>query len=374
MNVKSVNNVLKKKIIYPPDVQDAINTIAIEPTRSIILGSYALKSQKYNGDIDIFNIVKMSIKTIIKRIQQIISDINQRSDMWFMDCKCGIDESRRIINENAYISNGKTYKYNYEKSITKLEEIKNKLTKEQYKLAKDKLTENPNEVQLMLINKVLKFHNVRWTALELAKGYKMINNKKYTLQQALKSQSLFKIDTIKIINSILTDVTCVYDLRNKHNKKINHTNINPVKSIKHDIKHYTALGQPFKVLKRQFSLARMQYQKNPTNQTANKLIELNDKLNTELGLLYQLSQTIEVINSLVESYKHTSMKKIESTLVYIINKLNQVTTNDVVINRITKQIKNILISKTKAQDFIDILSKADEDINRILNTKARKLI
>ena len=53
---------------------------------------------------------------------------------------------------------------------------------------------NPNIEELGEIKKALRFHIVRWKPAEILKGFKIVRGRKYTLKEAFKDPSLFKMD------------------------------------------------------------------------------------------------------------------------------------------------------------------------------------
>jgi hypothetical protein len=202
----------------------------------------------------------------------------------------------------------------------------------------------------------------------------MLGSKKYSIKEALQSKSLFKMDTIAVINDVFTEVTCVYDLRDQQNHRLNHTNFNPMKAIRDDIEHFKLAKKFFKVLKRQFSLYKLEYQNKATPETATKIVKISNILNGELGQLYQIKSILNVIFTLIKTYKHTKRSKLKTSFRRIIQMLSNITTNNSLMITIAHDLNNILNFKVKSTEIAPKLMDARDKITDLLDEKSKPLI
>ena len=107
-----------------------------------------------------------------------IRKLLNNDSIYIGDIKCGAYEPFRIIDEMAFIKNGKVYRYNYESSKSKLDNLyKSKiLNKSEYEEANKILVKKPNEEQLSNIKKLLRFHILRWKPQDVINGYIRLRN------------------------------------------------------------------------------------------------------------------------------------------------------------------------------------------------------
>ena len=78
-------------------------------------------------------------------------------------------------------------------------------------------------------------------------------------------------------------------------KPLNEEPKDPIKAIKDDIKLLQKQGETFKVLKRQFSLAKI-------NNNTKELKRLSDIFNSDRGKLYKLLSDVRTLGDLLESH------------------------------------------------------------------------
>lgn len=347
-----IKSIIQKKDFYSPEIDRFRELLSL--SRRVnnelpkIMGSFNTKSiSTYYGDIDLFQIVNINkkkhmIKKVISKFQDIIFLVRRKPNLIFTDCKLGIDENLRIIDETSYIKDGKVYGYDYEKSMKKI----NVLTNEEQEIAKKYLKPNPNEMELDLINKNLRFHILRWNILEILKGHKILRNgKKKTIEDGLKDNGIFKLDIIAPVNNILTEITIIYEIR-MNNRRISFKKFDVEKEIQDDIRKYSLKGQYFKVLKRKFSLAKM---KNDVN----SIFILQRILNSsDLSKLYKCSQILEVLNILIENTLIYTIPKINGSINYLISILSEIYE----FPKLSKKLKEYIfkLKKFLKSGFLDV--------------------
>lgn len=111
-----------------------------------------------------------------------------------------------------------------------------------------------------------------------------------------KELDYIKLDLVLIIKSIMTEVSIIYDIKNKEKNEEDEDDY--IKSLKKDIVEYTKDKKYFKVLKRYFKLF-----------STDKLLD-NEKIkmlsmvfNGKLGEIYQRVSNLEAIKSVYTYYK-----------------------------------------------------------------------
>lgn len=178
------------------------------------------------------------------------------------------------------------------------------ITRAEAKDALALLKDSPSPIELLVARDTLKFHIVRWSALEVLQGHKKIRGgHTYTLEEAFNSPGLTKLDVIGFVeNNRYTDFSCIYEFKN------NDTILNPVKidvvnSLKENILYYKATNSPFKALKREFALAKFK-------SDYKALKRLNPILNSDLGRIYAVQSDVGTLLALLEDHRGIPLKKI----------------------------------------------------------------
>jgi len=226
---------------YPADAVRILKTMAFNPKDVQIIGSMSLRSQLYAGDYDAQEQVK---KPSAKRFQQIIKNLSKIC--WINGIKCG--EKPEL--------------------------------KPDYKGTRFEVIEAKKE------NKP---HIVRWSVEDVMRGHKG----DFTLEDGFRS-GIVKVDVIGFVeNNKYTDFSMNYYFKPETNKDF-------VKEIQDEIYYYNKVD-PFKAMKREFSLAKFQHD------TA-KLNYLLPILNSDLGIIYSLRSDI---GTLLDLHKSDSTVKFE---------------------------------------------------------------
>jgi hypothetical protein len=108
--------------------------------------------------------------------------------------------------------------------------------------------------------------------------------------KAIKVIDYIKIDAVIFIRdtSKLTELSIIYAFQDVPADEI------LIKQISEDYKHYKSSGNPYKALKRLFSIYRLEGNKD-------KMVELSSLFNSETGKLYSLSSNLKAVKLLLES-------------------------------------------------------------------------
>jgi hypothetical protein len=368
----SLQDITRKKEEYGEDIERIIALLSFNPENIFIVGSFGIRSMKYASDIDMIEPISFSssISPIISKFKKNITEINNAKNVYLGDVKIGEVPEWEIIDETAYIENGKIYGYDATDAREKVNKLKSNgvVTDEEYsqymKLIKDK----PTLEELQTIKKEIRPHILRWKATEIKKGEKSYRGRTFKLKDAF-TMGLVKVDIITFLNNgRITEASIIYDVRKK-GIRINKYTINPIRSFKNDIQYYKSVGDYFKVLKRLFSL--YSYQKDDKN--IKKLYEI---LNSDLGIVNQIINDIDILGSLLMNYNSIPKDKITITINEFINRLNSVyTLNDFIKKEknIIDDIRKAINSKTR-EEVMKHLEPVKDKLKQILNKHSLKFI
>jgi hypothetical protein len=196
---------------------------------------------------------------------------------------------------------------------------------------------------------------LRWDANSIMIG----ENNGVSFTDAVKMQSMIKIDIITVINSRIIEISEVYSIiiNGKTNSKSSTKN-----EIKNDIiieyKDKIRNGDYFKSLKKVYSIIRLE------NENDGRLLILDKYLNSEIGLLYRIKSDLETIILIINRGK-----KFETdVIIQSLNLMNEQLSN--------YDVENIIetILKTKREKMEKIIVKQVDIIKSVLNIDAKKFI
>ena len=274
---------------YPEDALKILEAMSFRDGL-VLLGSMALRSQRYAGDYDGYEIVELHYKSdrtaltyLANRFKEIIRGLQKMKHVFIGDIKAGSVEEWRVIPKEEAID----WKAAAEK-VRSLCEAK-VITKAEEKEALAVLDKKDG----IVAREILKFHVVRWKPFEVLRGFvKLRDGRKMTLQQAFSCPTIAKLDVIGFVqNSRFTDFSAIYEFKN-NGKTLNPDVIDIATSLKRNITALKQEGNYFKALKRKFALAKVE-----DNRTEIK--RLSDIFNSDLGLLYQITGDIDTLVSLL---------------------------------------------------------------------------
>ncbi len=351
-------------INYPKDVVKIIDAMKFNiPHEIIVVGSASLKQQKYPADYDAYQYVERNYSTsaecldsLVVEFQNIISKLLNLSDTYIMDIKAGSVEEWRVIprNEKDFVVDA---------SRAKLDELLHTkiISKEEYNDALSLLND------YTIAKKNIKFHIVRWTAVEIKLNRKKLRNGKImTLQQAFSSPTITKLDVISLLNNRYTEFSCIYQFINNE-VVLNPDPIDIKKSIVEDLDYYMKEGNFAKILKRRFLLAKY----SGDLKTAKKYAEI---FNTDLGKLYMLVSDIKTLIDLISEYPRVPIGSLQMELENFIKRLNNIDLKYLakIEPEALNRIKNILDNPDKK--FVSRMQELYDVLNGSLQKEAKKLI
>lgn len=368
----SLQDITRKKEEYGEDINRIISLLSFNPDNVFIAGSFGIRSMKYASDIDMIEPVSFttSIAPIISKFKKKITEINNAKNIYLGDVKIGEVPEWEVIDETAYIENGKIYGYDADKAREKVNKLKSDgvITNEEYSQYMKLLKKKPTVEELQQIKKIIRPHILRWKAKEIKKGEKTYRGRTFKLKDAF-TMGLVKVDIITFLNNgRITEASIIYDMRKK-GIRINKFTINPTRSFMNDIQYYKSVGDYFKVLKRMFSLYSYKREEN-------KIKKLYEILNSDLGILNQIINDIDIVFSLLENHSSISKEKMFITISEFINRLNSIYTLNDYLKRekdIFKHIKEAINFEDK-DDIIKHLKPVREQLYDILNKHSLKFL
>ena len=296
---------------YPSDAMAILDAMSFSGGKDVkVLGSMSLRSQQYAGDYDAFEVVSRKgnvdkvLDDLVSEFQTIIKNLRGMKNVFIGDIKAGSIEEWRVIPQDAGLVDGKVVGYNPIQSKAKVDELyKAKVITEGEKRSADELLKGTTPENFLLARKKIKFHIVRWSVPEILQGSKVVRGRRYTLQEAFSSPVITKLDTIGLVqNNKYTDFSIIYEFR--YDGKILNPSFEDVgKSLSEDIIAYKAENNPFKVLKREFALAKFR----GDDKTIKSLTPV---LNSDLGRLYSLLSDVGTLIQLLEDKQKVPLDKV----------------------------------------------------------------
>jgi len=346
-----MDNLLEKRdrITYKNKINDTIKLISFNNFKVSILGSASLKSQLYSADYDLTQEIKYknfetAKKEIIKHFRQIIKRIARNKNVFFIKFKLG-------FNDELY------QEYNTINEIKDFFKKKKKyITKEEYK-------------ELMKINDLdelreytRKLATLRWKPREIMEGYKIVNGKKKTIEDALDDGAVIKLDILAYIDGEFVDLNNLFELY-VGNRQLSIKDSKILSNINKDIIHYYEDKNYIKMLKRIFSIAKIKKDK--------KIIEkITEILNSGVGRGYEVMSNIdniyELINALNENKLNDLRPKIEGYIQILKDKLGNIYEFDIPLSFFKEfdKISNLKNFNLMLSRLLNLQKKLKELINK----------
>ena len=311
-----------------------------------IMGSYLSRLQKYPGDIDLFELFvrccseSTLITEFMKEFKKVVRRIKTSRIHYYSEVKAGFDhryDIGRIEHQGTDIGEMENGIYIPHKQLSKKISsfYKQKLiSKEDYDIImyilRKKGILNSNDYDIVK-NIIRKYHILRWSMEEVLDGKKFINGETILLKDALKDNTLVKVDEITFIQGNIMEVTNIWILgyiKNKNDTNDKVIYINPFSDatiyLPRDIEklYWSDMWyNPFKMVKRIFSLLRLgSYVNEPESQSI--LRKLFPFLSSNTSMLYQIKSELDTMELVLEKYTSLPYASIRNQLNIIIDKLS----------------------------------------------------
>jgi len=278
---------------YPADAVAILDSMSLDGKGKnvVLVGSQALRSQIYAGDYDANDYADGSLDHLASLFSEMVRRLS-KMDVFVGDIKAGVVAEWDVLGD-ARVHNGVVAHYNADTSRSKVLQLRKDgiITPTEEKEYLAVLKSSPTPVDIVIAKNTIKPHIVRWTMKEAIEGKKTLQNGSvYKLQDAFASRGSVKVDVVGWIqNNRYTDFAMIYFLTS-NGKKL-YTPINFEDEIKESILYYKDKGNYFKVLKREFSLAKFKGE-------TKKMEELSKILNQDLGRIYHILGDIKTLIAL----------------------------------------------------------------------------
>lgn len=280
---------------YSNEVLTVLEAMSMTGLKNMkIIGSSSIRSQLYAGDYDVDEKVNAkSANAVLQSLQRIVKDLRDIPNCYIGDIKCGEVADWEIISSSSYIEDGKLYKFNIKESQSRVDNLRkqNIISAKEAQEANALLEKATDPFNFLEAKKELRFHILRWKPIDILQGALEYRGRVFTLEDAIQSGGMIKLDVVYDLHDRFTEFSCIYDV---HIKGVRITSFprSIVRSLTDDIMYYNKVS-PFKALKRFFALAR--YYKNE------KAIQLlTPILNSDLGRLYQITEDLKTLLALLE--------------------------------------------------------------------------
>lgn len=319
-------------------INDAIEIVAIDPSKATPFGSFVYRAQPFPGDIDLSEKLDLetdnideAINIFEKLFKKVIKKISKTRGIYLGDVKVGLDNDfNRLEDLLGEWNNGELFDYNPRAIKSELYKLYSKgyIHEDDYK----KMTkligfENINNDQWdELYESIRKYHVLRWKDKELLKGKKSLLGKRIkTLNDALHDKTMVKIDIWVNINGRYIEMSNFFILQ-YHEKddylgSFHLINLpddffkkvpNQLKKEIEKLFYSKTFFKPFKMAKRMWSIARANATNNKISaserlKNVDYLEQLTPLIRSDASLASQINAEIETIMLILENIKSPPM-------------------------------------------------------------------
>lgn len=354
---------------YSNEVLKVLSAMSMTHLKKMrLVGSSSIRSQLYAGDYDAMEKVNAkSIQSVINSLRNVIKELRDIPNCYISDIKCGEVADWEIVPFSSYIEDGKIYNFNIKKSQSRVDELRreNIITEKEAKDANELLEKATNPFDFLTAKKEIRFHILRWKPINILEGALEYRGKIFTLESAIQSGGMIKLDLIFDLHDRFTEFSCIYDV---YIKSVPVTMQPPpiVRSLSDDILFYERVN-PFKAVKRFFALAR--HFKN--QKVINTLIPI---LNSDLGRLYQITEDLKTLLSLLER-PSSPVEKIRSQIDEVRQRLGNIYQFKDILKEEHKLIgKIVALSKQPNPKLKDRLAFLIQDFQKILSKNTTSIL
>lgn len=280
---------------YSSAVLAVLDAMAMTSVSNLdVIGSASLRSQLYAGDYDVEEHVKVSsFANVAEALQTIVKKVRSLPNAVLTEIKCGEIKEWNVFRPTARVEQGKVLDFNIKESQSKIDALRTQkvLTEGEAKEANELLDQATDAWGFLHARKTIRHHILRWTAREVLEGVKVYRHLTIPLVDAVQSGGMIKVDVVADIHDRFTEFGVVYSLF-KGGKRIFPRAIPLAVGLTEDLLYYDKVN-PFKALKRFFSLARL-------NKRYSVLKKITPILNSDLGRLYQIIGDLKTLAGLLE--------------------------------------------------------------------------
>jgi len=363
---------------YPADAVAILDSMSMTDGKGVeLVGSMSLRSQQYAGDYDANDFVEMKCASDKEALDQCATDFKEAirrtskiSNSYIGDIKCGEVAEWRVFGEDTRVHNGQVVGYNAETSRSKVRDLRKNqiITPTEEKEALALLPANPTPIQLVKAKDSIKFNVVRWSVAEVLEGEKRLKDGKiFTLQDGFSSHGITKVDVVAWVqNNRYTEFAMIYFASN-NGKALNPVKFDYEDSLKESILYYASEGMYFKVLKRQFSLAKFKDDKK-------QMEKLTEVLNSDLGRLYHIVSDIRTLEFLLEEQSKLRMSDIKFEIDQFKGRMANIYALDPFLKKefVFLGYINSALKTSSSKQLLGILKSMDKVMSDILGKASQK--
>jgi hypothetical protein len=287
---------------YSSAVLEVLEAMSMTNTQKMrVIGSASLRSQLYAGDYDVEEEVEYLPTKIAQNLKEIVKRVRSLPNAVITETKCGEVPEWNVFLPHARVEKGKIYDFNIKQSQSKVDALRSAqvLTEGEAKEANELLSKSTDALGFLHARKTIRHHILRWHPREILKGVKHYRNLNITLEDAVKSGGMLKIDVVADIRDRFTEFSVIYTPM-KNGKRVFSSRLPLAIGLTEDLLYYDKIN-PFKALKRFFSLARL-------HKRYGLLKKLTLVLNSDLGRLYQIIGDLKTIETLLDNRNFPSRR------------------------------------------------------------------
>ena len=363
---------------YPADAVAILDSMSMTDGKGVeLVGSMSLRSQQYAGDYDANDFVKLKYASDKEALDQCAKDFREAirrtskiANAYIGDIKCGEVLEWRVFGEDTRVHNGQVVGYNAETSRSKIKQLAKDqiITPTEEKEALALIHDNPTPIQLVKAKDSIKFNVVRWSVAEVLEGEKRLKDGKiFTLQDGFSSHGITKVDVVAWVqNNRYTEFAMIYFAFN-NGKALNSVKFDYEDSLKESILYYASEGMYFKVLKRQFSLAKFKDDKK-------QMEKLTEILNSDLGRLYHIVSDIRTLEFLLEEQSKLRLSDIKFEIDQFKGRMANIYALDPFLKKefVLLGYINSALKTSSSKQLLSILKAMDKVMSDILGKASQK--
>ena len=280
---------------YSQEVLKIFTALSMTDLKKFFLvGSASLRSQQYSADFDCMEKVRISnAAEMVHNLRDVVKSLRSTPDCFIGDIKCGEEKAWDVFNQNAGVVDDKVQNFNPTESKGRVAKLRsnNIITPTEAKEADALLDKATTRLGFINAKKTIKFHILRWKPQQILEGAQEYRGYRFTLEDAVTSGGLIKVDAVANIADRYTEFSAIYDTY-LNGKLVSERASNIVQSLTDDILFYNQTN-PFKSLKRFFALVKLR----KDTEAAAVLVPI---LNSDLGRLYQIIGDLHTLRGLLD--------------------------------------------------------------------------
>lgn len=305
-------DVLKERDLHGIN-QDTVEIIQMITMRDYThpIGSFMHRAHRYPGDMDIMERVigccniSEATKKFANSLKKIARQVNKNKNVFWGDCKAGIDNRFDIYIGDLNEITKKISNYNPGSIRENISSVRNLLRSPEYNVLVKLVKSNPTVSEWEELREGLRKHYIlRWTTDDILRGWKMLPGKRHlSLPDALRHQSIVKVDLWAPVEGKYNEITNYFQViaRNKTGKE---TIINQPWGDRKEMLHNDILKYSSKEHRNSLKLAKRLWNLAKITNDVRTLEKLYPLFGSDVASLNQIKAESEVIRNMIEKIKN----------------------------------------------------------------------